>query len=87
MSRDDGGETWTENVFPPASARSPALARDASASRPRARLSAETARERHERRALDAVDRMVVKSAMEDLRKVADSLDADAWMYRPKREA
>ena len=45
------------------------------------------ARDARDARALDAVDRMVVKSAMEDLRKVADSLDADAWMYRPKREA
>jgi len=87
MSGDDGPETWTENVFPSTGSHSRSRARDASASPPRARLCAEAARERHERRTLDVVDRMVVKSTMDELRKVADSLDADAWMYRPKRAA
>lgn len=58
---------------------------DATTNRARDFAVAACSSERHERRALELARQSAVKSALEDLRKIANELDADAWMYRPHR--
>lgn len=58
---------------------------DATTNRARDVAVAACSSERHERRALELARQSAVKSALDDLRRIANELDADAWMYRSHR--